>query len=106
TGPIAVANNGGTLVITTAQTNAGQAMTTPTATVGNAGILKTLVANALPTNTVVSFGSSAPTYQIYDTDKATTFDQTLRGLTGGNGKVDAGQGTVTIDVPNGETYSF
>ncbi len=116
-GQLKVDNEGGTLRLTTAEPNAGQSMALPTVSIGNSlnaipTVLKTLTANAIPSNSVISFGSGAsgtlPTLQLYDNDPSSepSFDQTIRGITGGNGKVDAGLGTITIDVPMGESYSY
>ena len=61
-GQLKVDNEGGTLRLTTAEPNAGQSMVLPTVSIGNSlnaipTVLKTLTANAIPSNSVISFGS-------------------------------------------------
>ena len=133
-GPVSVDNDGGILALQSALPNAGQSFadygqTVPTATIGTAtgtatdgsqdtGI-KILTNNALPSNTLISFGSSvngadatSSLLQLYDAFAATgqsagtSFNQTIRGITGGSGRVKVGLGTLTINVPTGESYSF
>jgi autotransporter-associated beta strand protein len=127
-GQLKVANEGGTLRVTTALPNAGQSMAIPTVSIGNAlvtnpTILKLLVDNALPSNSLISFGSgvagnvTAKTIlRLHDADPvasypspaipAASYNQTIRGITGGSGLVQVGAGTLTIDVPASESYSW
>ena len=130
-GQFQVANDGGVVRLSSALTGAGQSMAIPTVNLGNAGGdatftdgsrdtgVKILVNDALPTNSLVFFGSSvagtnAPSslLQLYDgfapngsNPSGASFNQTIRGLTGGAGRAKLGMGTLTIDVPDTETYS-
>ncbi|HVT27325.1 MAG TPA: autotransporter-associated beta strand repeat-containing protein, partial [Lacipirellulaceae bacterium] len=123
-GQLKVNDEGGTLRLTSVQTNAGQSMALPAVYIGNAlnttpTILKVLTNNALPANSLIRFGSGAngginPIFRLHDEDPGTagsvpasgSFNQTVRGFSGGNGLVQVGVGTLTIDTPTGESYSF
>jgi autotransporter-associated beta strand protein len=134
-GPLRIDDDGGIVALAGTNANAGQSFadfgqTVPTVSIGSAGGdntitdgsrdsgIKILVDNALPTNSVISFGSSiggndtpSSLLQLYDgfatignLPSGSSFNQTIRGVTGGSGRIKTGLGTLTIDVPYGETY--
>ncbi|HVT30677.1 MAG TPA: autotransporter-associated beta strand repeat-containing protein, partial [Lacipirellulaceae bacterium] len=122
-GQLKVNDEGGTLRLTSVQTNAGQSMALPAVYIGNAlnttpTILKVLTNNALPANSLIRFGSGVngginPIFRLHDEDPVDfqapgsgSFNQTVRGFSGGNGLVQVGVGTLTIDTPASESYSF
>jgi len=130
-GPLTIASDGGVLALVGTNNNAGQNMAIPTVTIGtttgSAGVtdgsldvgIKILQNNALPTNSLISMGSSttgadAPSalLQLYDANASTgnlpttfSFNQTIRGVIGGNGRIKVGVGTLTINVPANESYT-
>jgi autotransporter-associated beta strand protein len=94
-------------------------MATPTVYIGNATgtnntILKILTNNALPSNSVINFGTANatvnPILRLHEEDPtglpATSFNQTVRGISGGAGLIQAGGGVLTIDTPLNEAYSW
>ena len=85
--------------------------------------MKILVNNALPSNSLISIGSSVnggdtpsalvqlydqfvPGTSVPDPNTNPSFNQTIRGITGGGGQFKIGLGTLTISVPASESYSY
>ncbi len=146
-GQLKVNDDGGTLRLTTQLPNAGQSMTgtgvTPTVYIGGATgainttgsvdaahtqpvgtVLKILINNALPSNSVINFGGTSPSNTVVSgttfsginatlrmwyappaprSIPASSFNQTIAGVTGSNGLLEAGSGTLTVNVQSSST---
>src|SRR4029079_13513447 len=118
-GQLKVNDEGGTLRLTSVQTNAGQSMALPAVYIGGATAttnttLKVLTNDAIPTNSLIRFGTGANTFisvlRLHDADTplagtipTQSYNQTVRGLSGGNGQIQVGGGTLTINTPANET---
>lgn len=101
-GPLSIAANSGTLMLTGTNANAGTTMTIPTVGIGAGSILEIGASDALPSGSLITTQGGAAQMFL-----DATFTQTIRSLSGNNGVVTVQAGAVlTIADQAGDDYVF
>jgi fibronectin-binding autotransporter adhesin len=101
-GPLSIPGNGGTLLLTGTNSNAGTTMAIPTVGIGASSTLQLGVSDSLPSGTLIN--TQGPSAQMF---LQPGFTQTVRSLSGNNGVVTVQAGaTLTIADQAGDDYVF
>ncbi len=101
-GPLSMAANGGTLLLTGTNANAGSTMAIPTVGIGGSSTLQIGVSNVIPIGSLISTQGGQAIFEV----KA-GFTQTVRSISGNNGIVRVEAGAVlTIADQAGDDYVF
>lgn len=101
-GPLSIAANGGTLLLTGTNLNAGTTSAIPTVGIGTNATLQLGVSDSLPSGSLIN--TQGPAAQMF---LQPTFTQTVRSLSGNNGVVTVQSGAIlTIADQVGDNYVF